>query len=126
MPTYEVLPQPSVDEIQLPVVMEALSDPIRLTILHRLLVDAAGVEQACGWVGLDRPKSTQTHHFKVLREAGLIEQHVYGLERRGQVRVDDIESRFPGLLAMVLDWSIPRGVLVSDPPAPVPVAVPVA
>jgi DNA-binding transcriptional ArsR family regulator len=115
----ELLPQPAADELELPIVLDALSDPIRLTILHRLLVDAAGSEQACGWVGLDRPKSTQTHHFRVLREAGLLEQHLDGLERRGRVRSEDIEARFPGLLSLVLDWTVPDGVLVDGPPAPV-------
>lgn len=121
MPTrpseLELLPQPTAAELELPVILDALADPIRLTIMHRLLVDGAGAEQACGWVGLDRPKSTQTHHFRVLRAAGLLEQHVDGLERRTRVRVEDIESRFPGLLALVLDWSVPDGVLVAHPPA---------
>ncbi|WP_066514347.1 ArsR/SmtB family transcription factor [Curtobacterium ammoniigenes] len=123
MPTtphgLELLPQPSVDELELPVIFDALADPLRLAILHRLLVDAAGAEQSCTWVGLNRPKSTQTHHFRVLREAGLLEQRLDGLERRTRVRVEDIEARFPGLLGLVLDWSVPTGVLVAEPPAPV-------
>jgi DNA-binding transcriptional ArsR family regulator len=108
----ELLPQPSVAELDLPTVLAAMSDPIRLTILHRYLVDAAGGEQSCGWVGIDRPKSTLTHHFRVLREAGLLTQHQDGLERRSRVRVDDLETRFPGLLALVLDWEVPASVLL--------------
>ncbi|MFZ7089256.1 ArsR/SmtB family transcription factor [Curtobacterium sp. RRHDQ10] len=113
----EFLPQPTRDELDLPTVMAALSDPIRLTILRRYLVDGGGAELACGWVGIDRPKSTLTHHFRTLREAGLIEQRQSGLERRSRVRVDDVAARFPGLLDIVLDWHVPSGVLVDPLPA---------
>jgi DNA-binding transcriptional ArsR family regulator len=117
----ELLPQPTRDELDLPTVMAALSDPIRLTILHRYLVDGGGAELACGWVGIDRPKSTLTHHFRALREAGLLEQRQFGLERRSRVRVDDVAARFPGLLDMVLDWQAPRELLVVPlPPVPLP------
>ena len=113
----EVLPQPTVAQMDLPTVMDALSDPIRLAILHRYLVDAAGGERACGWVGIDRPKSTLTHHFRVLREAGLLEQRQVGLVRRSRVRVDDVQDRFPGLLGLVLDWSVPAGLMLDEVPA---------
>jgi methylase of polypeptide subunit release factors len=56
MPTKDKAPerlaQPTLAEMDLPVVMDALSDPIRLAIMHRLLVDAAGGERSCGWVGI--------------------------------------------------------------------------
>ena len=107
----ERLPQPTVAEMDLPVVMDALSDPIRLAILHRYLVDAAGGTRSCGWVGIDRPKSTLTHHFRVLREAGLLEQHQEGLTRSSRVRVEDVQQRFPGLLDLVLDWHVPAGLV---------------
>ncbi|MBT2503803.1 helix-turn-helix transcriptional regulator [Curtobacterium sp. ISL-83] len=107
----ERLPQPTVDELDLPVVLAALSDPIRLAILHRYLVDAAGGIRSCGWVGIDRPKSTLTHHFRVLREAGLLEQHREGLIRSSRVRVEDVQARFPGLLDMVSAWQVPAELL---------------
>ncbi len=110
----ERLPQPTVAEMDLPVVLDALSDPIRLAILHRYLVDAAGGERSCGWVGVDRPKSTLTHHFRVLREAGLLEQHLDGLTRVSRVRVDDVQQRFPGLLDLVVDWRVPAALLRED------------
>lgn len=110
----ERLPQPTVAEMDLPVVMDALSDPIRLAILHRYLVDAAGGERSCGWVGIDRPKSTLTHHFRVLREAGLLEQHLEGLTRVSRVRADDVEQRFPGLLDLVFAWRVPAVLLRED------------
>ncbi|WIB77037.1 helix-turn-helix domain-containing protein [Curtobacterium sp. MCPF17_002] len=107
----EQLPQPSVAEMDLPVVMDALSDPIRLAILHRYLVDAAGGIRSCGWVGIDRPKSTLTHHFRVLREAGLLEQHKEGLTRSSRARVEDVEQRFPGLLDLVYAWEVPAALM---------------
>lgn len=110
----ERLPQPSPAEMDLPVVLDALSDPIRLAILHRYLVDAAGGERSCGWVGIDRPKSTLTHHFRVLREAGLLEQHQEGLTRISRVRVDDVQHRFPGLLDLVFAWQVPTALMRAD------------
>jgi DNA-binding transcriptional ArsR family regulator len=103
--------------MDLPAVMDALSDPIRLAILHRYLVDAAGGERTCGWVGIDRPKSTLTHHFRVLREAGLLEQRQVGLVRNSRVRVDDVQERFPGLLELVLDWTVPAELMLDEVPA---------
>ncbi|ROP61265.1 ArsR family transcriptional regulator [Curtobacterium sp. PhB130] len=110
----ERLPQPTVAEMDLPVVMDALSDPIRLAIMHRYLVDAAGGVRSCGWVGVDRPKSTLTHHFRVLREAGLLEQHREGLTRSSRARIDDVQERFPGLLDLVFAWQVPAALMRSD------------
>ena len=111
------LPQPTGAEMDLPVVMDALSDPIRLAIMHRYLVDAAGGTRSCGWVGIDRPKSTLTHHFRVLREAGLLEQHQEGLTRSSRARAEDVQRRFPGLLDLVLDWQVPAVLMREDVPA---------
>lgn len=115
--TAERLPQPTAAEMDLPVVLDALSDPIRLAILHRYLVDAAGGVRSCGWVGVDRPKSTLTHHFRVLREAGLLEQHQEGLTRSSRVRIEDVQQRFPGLLDLVAAWQVPATVMREKVPA---------
>jgi DNA-binding transcriptional ArsR family regulator len=48
-----------------------------------------------------------THHFKALREAGVIRQRRYGLERRSRLRREDLQARFPGLLALVESWQPP-------------------
>jgi DNA-binding transcriptional ArsR family regulator len=47
-------------------------------------------------------KSTCTHHFKVLREAGIIRQRQEGTSRLNTLRRDDLEARFPGLLPTIL------------------------
>ncbi|AIJ11118.1 MULTISPECIES: helix-turn-helix transcriptional regulator [Streptomyces] len=101
----EPLPEPGVDELRLETVLGALSDPLRLTIVRKLLLESENFDHSCGWFGFDRPKSSLTHHFKALREAGVTRQRQYGLERRSQVRVDDLNARFPGLLDLVAAWT---------------------
>ncbi|MFI6092324.1 ArsR/SmtB family transcription factor [Streptomyces sp. NPDC051218] len=98
------LAEPAVEELRLEVVMGALSDPLRMGIVRKLLLDSEDFDHSCGWFGLARPKSSLTHHFRVLRDAGLTRQRQYGLERRSQVRIDDLNARFPGLLDLVAAW----------------------
>jgi DNA-binding transcriptional ArsR family regulator len=98
------LPEPAVEDLRLETVLGALSEPLRLRIVRKLLLESEAYDHSCGWFGLDRPKSTLTHHFKALRDAGVTRQRQYGLERRSQVRVDDLQARFPGLLALVAVW----------------------
>jgi DNA-binding transcriptional ArsR family regulator len=102
------LPEPARDELRLEVVMGALSDPLRMTIVRKLLLEAEAFDHTCGWFGLDRPKSSLTHHFRALREAGLTRQRQYGLERRSQLRTEDLNARFPGLLDLVAFWTPPH------------------
>lgn len=90
---------PAVSELSLERVLYALSDSIRLDIVRHL----ARVEAAtCGELGAGRPKSTVSHHFKVLREAGLVFTENSGTIHMNTLRRADIDSRFPGLLAAIL------------------------
>jgi len=63
---------PAAEEIEMTAVLHALSDPQRLNIV-RLLADQDQPVQ-CGSVELGVTKSTATHHFRVLRESGVIRQ----------------------------------------------------
>jgi DNA-binding transcriptional ArsR family regulator len=98
----EPLPQPSRDEIELAAVLHAFSDPMRLQIVVAL---AKGDERTCKSFELPVVKSTCTHHFKVLREAGVIRQRQQGTMRLNSLRRDDLEDRFPGLLDAVVKAS---------------------
>jgi DNA-binding transcriptional ArsR family regulator len=89
-----------VDEIELPEVLHALSDPVRLEIV-RLLADQQ--ERPCSAVEAKVAKSTLSHHFKVLREAGITFTRANGTHRLVTLRVDDLEDRFPGLIGSVLN-----------------------
>ncbi|MBT2376071.1 ArsR family transcriptional regulator [Streptomyces sp. CB00316] len=100
-PTGRRLTHPSAEEIRLETVLHAMADPIRLTIVRELADGHA--DMACIAFDLPVSKSTTTHHFKVLREAGVIRQHYEGTSRMSRLREADLEARFPGLLAAVLE-----------------------
>jgi DNA-binding transcriptional ArsR family regulator len=91
---------PCCAELELSAVLHALSDPVRLQIVAELARGEG--ECTCGSFELPVTKSTCTHHFKVLREAGLIKQRQQGTTRLNTLRRADLESRFPGLLDTIL------------------------
>ncbi len=97
------LHHPERSEIELAPVMHALSDPHRLEIVRRLAEDAE--PRPCGTFGFDISKSTMTHHFRTLREAGVIQQERQGTTKMTWLRRDDLNARFPGLLDAVLSAS---------------------
>ena len=100
--TVEPLPHPERDELELSAVLQALSDPMRLTVVIAL---SSGEERTCKSIDLPVVKSTCTHHFRVLREAGIIRQRTEGTSRMNSLRRDDLDARFPGLLDAVLGAS---------------------
>jgi DNA-binding transcriptional ArsR family regulator len=63
---------------------------------------AAGKERTCKSFELPVVKSTCTHHFRVLREAGVIRQRLEGTTKLNSLRRSDLDHRFPGLLDAVL------------------------
>jgi DNA-binding transcriptional ArsR family regulator len=93
------LPHPAAEEIDLAAVLHALSDPMRLRIVVGL---ASGDQRPCGSFDLPVTKSTCTHHFKVLREAGVIRQRLEGTTRLNSLRRKELDERFPGLVDSVL------------------------
>jgi hypothetical protein len=56
----------------------------------------------CSQVELPVSASTATHHFRVLREAGVINQCYRGTAKMNCLRRTDLDARFPGLLDAVL------------------------
>jgi len=98
-PVSEALPHPTRDELELSRVLHALSDPVRLKIVSSLATEG---ECPMGRIAVPVTKSTCTHHFKVLREAGVLAQRQVGTARMNTLRRDDLDARFPGLLDTVL------------------------
>jgi DNA-binding transcriptional ArsR family regulator len=98
--TEEGISHPRREEIELAAVLHAVSDPIRLQIVAAL-AEADG--RTCGSIEVPVAKSTCTHHFRVLREAGVIHQRQQGTTRVNTLRREDLETRFPGLLTTILD-----------------------
>jgi DNA-binding transcriptional ArsR family regulator len=94
------LHHPPVEALELEDVLHALSDPQRLRIVAAL-ADCAQPRR-CGGFDLLVTKSTLTHHFRVLREAGVIRQIEEGTSRLNSLRREDLDARFPGLLDAVL------------------------
>jgi DNA-binding transcriptional ArsR family regulator len=95
-----VCEHPDRADIRLEAVLHALSDPMRLRVVRTLA--ARGVEAACSEVELPVGKSTCTHHFRVLREAGVISQTYRGTSKMNALRRADLEALVPGLLDAVL------------------------
>jgi DNA-binding transcriptional ArsR family regulator len=96
----EPIVHPAQAELELGAVLHALSDPVRLQIVAELARREG--EYTCGSFALPVTKSTCTHHFKVLREAGLIHQRPQGTTRLNRLRREELEVRFPGLLETIL------------------------
>ncbi|MFD9304346.1 ArsR/SmtB family transcription factor [Streptomyces sp. NPDC060048] len=95
-----VLAHPEAAEIRLEDVLHALSDPVRLAIVRDLA--ATDAELACSYFELPVTKSTTTHHFRVLRESGVVRQCYRGTAKLNGLRRTDLAELFPGLLDSVL------------------------
>jgi len=98
--TTDELAHPKREELELPTVLHALSDPVRLKMVAALA--SSDAEPTCGSFDVPVTKSTCTHHFRVLREAGVIHQRQEGRQRFNTLRREDLDARFPGLLDTVL------------------------
>ncbi|MER5281062.1 helix-turn-helix transcriptional regulator [Streptomyces sp. NPDC002809] len=95
------LAHPARGEIRLESVLHALSDPVRLCVVRELA--AADDELTCSRFDLPVTKSTSTHHFRVLRESGIVQQIYRGTAKMNGLRREDLEALFPGLLDRVLE-----------------------
>ena len=102
---------PDAADIELPSVLHALADPVRLAIVSRLATTGA---EPCGDINDDIAlhKSTLSHHYRVLREAGITRTSAEGRTRVVRLRTDDLEQRLPGVLAAVVKAAL----LVPRPP----------
>jgi DNA-binding transcriptional ArsR family regulator len=101
-PTARDLPHPDIADVSLPQALFALSDPARLDLVRQLAAQGPLSIAQCQAAGGDVPKSTFSHHLRTLREAGLIWSIPDGRRRTIELRRDDVDRRFPGLLAAVI------------------------
>ncbi|WP_127960418.1 winged helix-turn-helix domain-containing protein [Serratia microhaemolytica] len=82
-------------------VFKALADPVRLTIMRGLLSDKPGTERHCSSFGLTVSRATRSHHFKVLREAGLIRVVDKGNMAVAVLCWEEINNELPGLAQLI-------------------------
>jgi DNA-binding transcriptional ArsR family regulator len=96
---------PSIEDVTVESILHALSDPVRAAIY----ADIVGSECPYNCSNFlkvsqkDIPKSTLSQHFKALREAGLIRGERRGVEMYNTSRCSEIENRFPGLIAAIVN-----------------------
>ncbi len=95
----KLLYHPEPKQISLAGVLYALGDPVRLKIVQQLGV--AG-ELTCNAFDCEVAKSTLSHHFKVLRESGVIHSRKEGTQHVNSLRRQELDDLFPGLLDAVL------------------------
>lgn len=96
---------PSIDDVTVEAILYALSDPVRVAIFAGIA--GSNCSQNCtnfvNVSGKPIPKSTLSQHFKALREAGLIYGERRGVEMQNTSRCSEIEQRFPGLIAAIVN-----------------------
>src|SRR4051794_25372057 len=88
---------PDIADVTMVGVLRAVADPIRLRIVQTL---ADGLPHGkCGahW-DFGVHKSTMTHHFRTLREAGLTRTVVTGRTHTIELRRDELDACSPGLI----------------------------
>lgn len=109
--TMRPFKHPPVSDFNLERVLYALSDPVRLEVVQRLAeVDAA----SCGELDGGRPKSSMSHHFRVLRDAGLVCTKSVGTTHMNSLRRAELDERFPGLLTAILAQHAPGEPRLTD------------
>jgi DNA-binding transcriptional ArsR family regulator len=82
-----------------------LSDPVRLAIYAQIVASACS-QNCSDFIKISEkgiPKSTLSQHFKILRDAGLIRSERRGVEMQNSSRCAEIDARFPGLIAAIIN-----------------------
>ena len=90
---------PQSADISLVGVLYALGDPVRLQIVQRL---AQTGELTCSDLDCAVAKSTMSHHFRILRAAGVVATRKEGTQLINSLRREDLDGLFPGLLDIVV------------------------
>jgi len=96
----KVYAHPDLRDVSLPTVLQALADPCRIAIVQELL-QTPGRALACNEIQLSISKATRSHHFEVLRAAGIIHTETEGTKCQTSLRRRELDRRFPGLLKLI-------------------------
>jgi DNA-binding transcriptional ArsR family regulator len=97
----EISCEPDLAAVDIASLLQALSDPVRLTIVRQL--DEAGSDGlTCGQLDIPVGKSTCSHHLKVLLHAGVTAEREAGTRKYVRLRRDELDERFPGVIGSVL------------------------
>jgi len=95
---------PPLSEITVQGILHALSDPVRVQIFVHLA--AAECPQNCTAFshlgGSPLPRSSLSHHFKILREAGLIRSERKGVELQNRTRCEELKVAFGPLVDTIV------------------------
>ncbi|WP_328474547.1 ArsR family transcriptional regulator [Actinoplanes sp. NBC_00393] len=91
---------PHLDDVYLDTMLDALGDPVRLDVI-RQLADRGGVIH--GPIEVPVTGQTLSHHLKILTRGGLVRVSQQGRFRRCELRLAEVERRFPGLLPTILE-----------------------
>jgi DNA-binding transcriptional ArsR family regulator len=96
---------PPIEAVTVEGILHALSDPVRVAIFTNLATSDCAYNCSTFLNVTEKkiPKSTLSHHFKALREAGLIRAERRGVEMHNTSRCSEIETRFPGLLNAIIN-----------------------
>lgn len=97
---WAAVDHPEVGTVSVDDVLRALADPTRRQIVRLLIAEG---DRPCGTFGLPVAASTLSHHFRTLRNAGILRQYDDGRQRMNTLRLDELDTRFPGLVRTVLD-----------------------
>jgi len=93
---------PHLDDLDAMEILQALADPVRLQIVRQLAGCLGGDELSCGSIAVPVTKSTASHHFKTLLDAGVIAERSQGTRKYLHLRRAELDGRFPGLIDSVL------------------------
>lgn len=97
-----VLPSPGPESFDLAQVLSAVADPVRLEMVRVIAGSSSDLDCSALAAGADVSPSTISHHAQVLRAAGITRTEAEGRHRYVTLRREDLDARFPGLLAVIL------------------------
>jgi DNA-binding transcriptional ArsR family regulator len=96
---------PTVEDVTIEGILHAFSDPIRIEIFASL-ASAECAKNCSTFLQVQKrtlPKSTLSQHFRVLREAGLIQSERKGVELVNVTRCAELKERFGPMIKAIIE-----------------------